>query len=200
MKPFCSIEYAKLVALLGLAAGFALVNALAQEPAAPKQATFDISAGQHDLTAPMAMPVESGTLPASLNPHADGTNLRHTSGSINPMSDIPLASLTATQERPIFSSTRRPPPPVRPPLVQPLAQPPPPTNQPRRPLLALIGTIAGETEDIAIFLDETTKGIVRLRTGESHSGWALRSAKGREATMQRQGETVILALSNSLAK
>jgi hypothetical protein len=200
MKPFCSIEYAKLAALLGLAAGFALVNALAQEPAAPKQATFDISAGQHGLTAHMALPVESGTLPASLNPQANDTSPPRTSGPINPMSAIALASLTATQERPIFSSTRRPPPPVRPPPVQPLALPSPPTNQPRRPLLALIGTIAGETEDIAIFLDETTKGIVRLRTGESHSGWALSSAKGREATLQRQGETVILALSNSLVK
>src|SRR5262249_7544809 len=46
----------------------------------------------------------------------------------------------------------------------------------------------------AVFLDQTTRDIVRLRTGESHVGWVLRSVKGREATLQKDRETILLAL------
>jgi len=110
----------------------------------------------------------------------------------------PLTSLTAARERPIFSPSRRPPVVVELASVQ--SQPSPPINQPRRPLLALVGAIAGETEGFAIFLDESTKGIVRLKTGESHSGWTLRIVKGREATLQKGRETAILAIPNPPAK
>jgi hypothetical protein len=36
--------------------------------------------------------------------------------------------------------------------------------------------------------------------GEAHSGWTLRSVKRREATLQRDRETAVLALSNRPAK
>ena len=51
--------------------------------------------------------------------------------------------------------------------------------------LLLVGAIAGETEGIAIFLDHTTKGTIRLKTGEGHLGWTLRQVKGREAILRR---------------
>jgi hypothetical protein len=75
-----------------------------------------------------------------------------------------------------------------------------PADRPRQPSFALLGAVTGEKEDIAIFLDETTKIIVRLRRGESHSGWTLRSVKGREVTLDGYRETAILALPNSPPK
>jgi len=107
----------------------------------------------------------------------------------NPLWAIPLTSLTASLERPIFSPTRR-----RPPVAVKLA----PTQSPSalQPLLALVGAIAGENDGIAIFLDGTTKGIIRLKTGEHHAGWTLQEVKAREAILQKEQNTAILALPN----
>ena len=110
--------------------------------------------------------------------------------SINPLWTIPITSLAATLERPIFSPSRRPLAPVGPTPVQ---TPYPIVNEPP-PSLALVGAVAGETEGIAIFRDETTKSIVRMKTGESHLGWTLRLVKSREATLQRGRETAILGV------
>jgi len=114
----------------------------------------------------------------------------------NPLWAIPLKSLNATRERPIFLPSRRAPAPAvaGPPPVEPVRPPPPAPAEPDRPRLALVGAVAGDAEGIAIFVDETTRGIVRLRTGENHLGWTLRSVRGREATMQKDRQTVLLAL------
>jgi hypothetical protein len=45
-----------------------------------------------------------------------------------------------------------------------------------------------------VFIDEGTRAMVRLRTGESHHGWILSSVKDRKAVLQKEGETVLLAL------
>jgi general secretion pathway protein N len=114
----------------------------------------------------------------------------------NPLWAIPLKSLTATRERPLFSPSRRPPP--RP--VTSFAAPPKPAEpalppaEPPRPQLALIGVIAGEQDGVAVLLDEMTKEVVRLRKNEGHGGWILRSIKGREATLQRDAFTAVLTL------
>jgi len=55
-------------------------------------------------------------------------------------------------------------------------------------------------EGIAIFLDQTTKGTIRLKTGESYLGWMLRLVKGREATLQKELKTAIFTLPNPPAK
>ena len=114
----------------------------------------------------------------------------------NPLWAVPLNSLSATRERPIFSSSRRPPAPVVParPVARAAPPPPPPPKQPERPQLALVGTVASAAEGIAIFVDQTNQTIVRLRTGEGHAGWVLRSVGGREVTLQSDNDTAILAL------
>jgi hypothetical protein len=102
---------------------------------------------------------------------------------------VPLGSLAATRERPIFSSSRRPPPAaIDPPPAH--ATPPPPRPVAPEPLrLSLMGTIGGQTdgipiEGIAIFLDQATQDVVRLKTGERHAGWMLQSIKGRSAVLE----------------
>jgi hypothetical protein len=120
-------------------------------------------------------------------------------GLENALWGIPLASLNAARQRPIFSPTRRPPPTV---AAAPVAQPKPAALVPAqsRPRLLLIGAVAGETDGFAIFVDETVPSLIRMRTGEGYSGWTLREVKGREATLQRNNEIAVLELLPRSAK
>ncbi len=114
----------------------------------------------------------------------------------NPLWTIPLTVLSATRERPIFSSSRRPRPPAVAvaPVVKPAAVAPKPKD-PERPKLTLVGTIASGRERFGIFLDQSTKAALRLKMGDDYQGWKLRSVQGREATLEKDQEAVILALS-----
>lgn len=117
-------------------------------------------------------------------------------GSIgNPLWAIPIGSLSITRDRPLFTPSRRPPAPAvvaPPPVVQAKAAAPP--VEPEHPNLTLLGTVVGENEGIGVFLDRSTQGFVRLKTGEEHAGWILRSVKAREATLEKQSQTETLSL------
>jgi len=113
----------------------------------------------------------------------------------NPLWSVPLSALTVTQERPIFSATRRPPPravaaapvdEVRPPA------PPKPVEAP--PPLMLVGAVVGEGDAIAILVNRTDQKVVRLRQGESLDGWSLTSVQPREVTFKQGDRTEVLAL------
>jgi hypothetical protein len=113
----------------------------------------------------------------------------------NPLWGIPLGTLSATRDRPIFSPSRRPPQPVT--VAAPYIAPPQPITKPAgptTPLLTLIGTVVGENESIGVFIDQTTKDLVRLKTGDSQAGWSLRSIRGREVSFENGGQTVTLTL------
>jgi hypothetical protein len=112
----------------------------------------------------------------------------------NPLWAIPLKDLSVTRERPIFSPSRRPPPAVV--AAAPYVPPPPPTAPagPQRPQLVLVGTVVNAKEGFGIFLDQTTNTVVRLKTGEGHNGWIMLSVHGREATLQKDRDTAVLAL------
>jgi hypothetical protein len=113
--------------------------------------------------------------------------------SANPLWAIPLAQLSATRERPIFSPSRRPPPSaaaetsiVKAPAVR--------KKEPEAPQLALVGTITSEEEGFGIFLDQSTKGALRLKVGEDYQGWKLRAIRGREVTMEKDQQAAVLTL------
>jgi len=112
----------------------------------------------------------------------------------NPLWSIPVKTLTATRDRPIFSPSRRPPP--APVIAAPQVTPPPVSKpaEPERPPLTLVGTVSGEQEAFGIFLDQAANKIVRLRLGDDHQGWILRQVRGREVMLQKDGETAFLAL------
>jgi hypothetical protein len=112
----------------------------------------------------------------------------------NPLWAIPLSRLTATRDRPLFLPSRRVPAPgVAAPVAAPTPSAPPPT-EPERPLLTLVGAIASETEGFAVFLDQATNTVIRLRTGQDHQGWVLRAVKGREATLVKAAISATLML------
>jgi general secretion pathway protein N len=113
----------------------------------------------------------------------------------NPLWTIPLSQLAVTRDRPIFSPSRRPPPPaVATPIYVPTAAPRVAKAEPERPPLILVGTIAGASDAIAVFVLQGTATTVRLHPNESHEGWVLRSVQGREATLQKGAMSSVLAL------
>ncbi|KJC36632.1 hypothetical protein UP09_28725 [Bradyrhizobium sp. LTSP885] len=111
----------------------------------------------------------------------------------NPLWAVPLSALTATEARPIFSASRRPPQRA---VVAPTAESAvaPPPAQPERPALALIGAVVGYGDAIAVFLDQTTQKVVRLRQGDSHAGWQLSVVQPREVTFKKADRSEVLAL------
>ena len=155
------------------------MNALAQGPGQPaSMASRDPAIGTGDRTADHG---QGGNLPGIVR----------SAGSMippsNPLWAIPLGSLENTRERPIFTPTRRPPP------DQTAAAVPTASEAPGPPLV-LLGAVAGKRESIAIFRDQVTNDVVRLKIGESHSGWTLRLVNGREATFNKGQETSVLLI------
>ena len=114
--------------------------------------------------------------------------------SDNPLWGIPLTQLPVTRDRPIFSSSRRPPPPAVAPAAVPKVVAVPKPTEPERPQLSLLGTIVSDDEGFGIFLDQSTKAVLRLKVDEDYQGWKLRSVQGREATLEKDQQVVTLPL------
>jgi hypothetical protein len=156
----------------------------------PRYAVFALLTmiGTHGLAtfaaaaAPVGSPVVEG--------ERDSIQLRG-----NPLWAVPLSSLTATGDRPIFAPSRqRPAPPPPPPVA---AVPPPPTPvaaAPEQIPLRLLGTITSAKNGIAICLNQATTEVVRLRTGENFEGWVLRDVHAREAVFEKTSLRTVLAL------
>ena len=112
----------------------------------------------------------------------------------NAVLSVPLSKLTMTRDRPIFSASRRPPPPPAAPVVARPVEPPKPVEKEQQPPLILVGTVAGEDSGIAVFVEQATENVVRLRMNESYKGWTLRSIQGREVTLSNDPKSSVLAL------
>ncbi|QPF93863.1 hypothetical protein [Bradyrhizobium commune] len=113
----------------------------------------------------------------------------------NPLWSVPFSALTVTQERPIFSATRRPPP--RAVAVSPVEEthaPPPPKPADAPPPLTLVGAVIGEGDAIAILVNRIDQKVVRLRQGESLDGWSLTAVQPREVTFKQGDRSEVLAL------
>jgi general secretion pathway protein N len=153
----------------------------------------------HGANSPNALDLPpSNVLPAPVDvtPVAPAERPERAEPSGNPLWAVPLSSLTTTRDRPLFTPSRRPPAPAiaGPVAAAPAAAPPPPPAEPDRPQLTLVGAIAGRNEGIAVFLDQTNNNVIRLRTGQDHLGWVLRSVKGREATLEKNRLSATLEL------
>jgi general secretion pathway protein N len=113
----------------------------------------------------------------------------------NPLWAIRLTDLSATFERPIFSTSRRPPRAAAAALVEqvmaPIAQKAP---EPEHPALELIGAVVSDSDAIAVFFDRRSQGIVRLRAGDAYAGWVLSSVLRREVTLKKADQAEVLLL------
>jgi hypothetical protein len=110
----------------------------------------------------------------------------------NPLSRIPINSLSVTRERPLFSISRRPPAPPAP--TPPAHVEAPPPTEPAGPPFTLSGTAIGGSRDVAVIYDETTKSFVRLHVGEAAAGWNLRAIDRRTVTLEKDDRIVVVSL------
>ena len=181
-----------LAAALGVPASAGALAAEMSDVDADTQRRADTPSASSRWSAPAA------PAPVVVKPPDQPPPVPEPARSANPLWAIPLATLSSTRERPIFSSSRRPPP--APPAVAAVtvAKPPPPPPKParvERPQLSLVGTVvADDDQSFGIFVDQTTDMGLRLRIGEDHLGWKLRSVHGREVTLERDQQTTILSL------
>jgi general secretion pathway protein N len=111
----------------------------------------------------------------------------------NPLWGIPLRSLQAARDRPLFSPSRRP---ARAVSTAPTPQPAKTAvmRQPDQPELDLLGVIIGSGEGYAVFLDNATHAVIRLKTGDGEDGWILRSVAEREAVLEKNHQTAVVRL------
>lgn len=164
--------------------------------ALPSSDALDADIGDDPpATRPNSSPAEPKTV-APAKSEASSTTAPAKGGvpSANPLWAIPLSQLSGTRDRPIFSVSRRPPESAvaaRPAIAK---APPPPPKAPERPQLSLVGTIASGEEGFGIFLDQASKAALRLKVGEDHQGWKLQSIRGREVTLEKDRQTVVLSL------
>jgi len=112
----------------------------------------------------------------------------------NPLWGIPIESLHATRERPLFSPSRRSPMPAA--IAAPAAEPIKVTApaEPDQPSLNLIGVVVGGSEGYAVFLNNATHDIIRLKIGEGENGWILRSVTDRQAVLENDHRTAVVRL------
>lgn len=151
------------------------------------------SGGDLFASKPAAAPAVTPSAAPSTIPTTTSTPERVPNGS--PLWAIPLSSLTATREQPMFAPSRRPPPVAT--LARPAAAPalPPPTPpQPEKPQLSLLGTVAGTGEKIGLFLDSASKAVLRLKAGENHQGWTLRAVRPRQVELAKGLDNAVLDL------
>jgi hypothetical protein len=116
----------------------------------------------------------------------------------NPFRNIPLESLSATKERPLFSVTRRPPPSAAPTLAQASPRPAqaraPAPSKPDGPPLALIGTITGAGRPVAVLFNKLTRVVSTTHEGDEALGWRITTVSSRSATAEKDGVSVTLNL------
>jgi hypothetical protein len=188
--------------MLRLAIGIMLLTSSAHAAAVTSRAVadpLDVS-GAQDARAASPAASAIGAHPAALDQvqvvtaPATPAPVPERALSANPLWAIPLTALSGTRDRPIFSASRRPPPPAVAPAATAKAPVAPKPQEPERPKFSLVGTIASGDEGFGIFLDQSTREALRLKIGEDYQGWRLRSVQGREATLEKDQQAVILAL------
>ena len=116
----------------------------------------------------------------------------------NPFRNVPLDSLSATKERPLFSPTRRPPPSAAPAAAdtQPQASPSQPAAsvEPDGPPLTLIGTIVGGERPVAVLFNKLTRAVSTAHEGDETLGWRITAVSARSAVAEKEGVAVTLDL------
>lgn len=156
--------------------------------------TVDSTDPGYDLFAPKPTQAAPGATPTPAPPPAISVkSSAERAPNGNPLWSIPLMSLTATREHPLFAPSRQPPPVAtlaRPAEVPAAAPPKPP--EPEKPQLSLLGTVAGPGERIGLFLDSASKSVLRLKAGENHLGWTLRTVRPRQVELAKGLDNAVL--------
>lgn len=172
--------------------GLAMLCAVLGSAGSPAATSSRVDILSDDAAGSPAESVDVGTMKPIVRP-AQSASKPIPRG--NPLWSVPLSALTVTQERPIFSAMRRPPPgAVAASPVEEVNAPAPPRPVETPPPLLLVGAVVGEGDAIAIFVNRIDQKVVRLRQGESLGGWSLTEVLPREVTFKQGDRSEVLAL------
>lgn len=117
-------------------------------------------------------------------------------GQDNPLDALRLATLTATRDRPLFTPSRRPPPPA--PVEA--APPPQPAEVEEKPIVLgpppfdLVGSVIGEGAAVALLRNRTTNKVVRVKLGDDADGWRVDAIGLRTIALAHEARKETLAL------
>jgi general secretion pathway protein N len=116
-----------------------------------------------------------------------------TAGTLaNPLEAQTLDRLSATRERPLFSSTRRPapPPPPPPPEMAPVATVPQPPN------VQLFGIVVDD-EGARAIVRSGSQTVDRVQIGDDIGGWRVSQIEGRRLVLSLDGRSATFTLFNN---
>lgn len=113
----------------------------------------------------------------------------------NPLDAVRLEDLAATRERPLFTPSRRPPPPPAPEVAAP--EPPPVEAKPvalEPPPFDLVGAVVGHSASFALLRNRQSNEVMRLRLGDEAMGWRVGAVGLRSVSLERDGRVQSLTL------
>ena len=116
------------------------------------------------------------------------------SGSAKVVALPPISKFSEIMRRPLFSPTRRPPVPAKPPpkkkapvAKKPVARVKQPTVEPE-PVFELIGVIHSAGESIALLKSDDGDQVLKFKQGDRHRGWAVGSIQPYEVVLEKDGK------------
>jgi hypothetical protein len=100
----------------------------------------------------------------------------------------PLDELIATRERPLFSSTRRPPPPVEEPELD------TPITEAKSMSFELVGVVRSDEQAFAILRNTESKEETRVPKGEKFGAWTIEEVHDRSIVLAGEARRVRMRL------
>jgi hypothetical protein len=130
------------------------------------------------------------TVGSALGADAPPADVRTPAVLDNPLQAEPLERLSATRQRPLFSSNRRPvlPPPPPPPEVVEAPPPSPP------PTVVLFGIVSDDAGPHAIVRASTNDKVVRINLGDDIGGWKVTSIEARRLVLSHDSRSTAFML------
>jgi hypothetical protein len=108
----------------------------------------------------------------------------------NPLAAQPLELLSETRDRPLFSPSRRPPPPVLASVPQ-IVQPP---AEIRPPSVVLLGVVTDDNGARAVVRAGSPEKTIRAHLGEEIDGWKVTLIEPRRLVLSHDDRSVSFAL------
>ena len=114
----------------------------------------------------------------------------------DPLDALRLEDLSATRDRPLFTPTRRPPPPAP---VEAAPSPEPAQVEEKAIVLGpppfdLVGSVIGEGAAVALLRNRTTNKVVRVKSGDDAEGWRVGAIGLRTVALAHEARKETLAL------
>jgi hypothetical protein len=172
-----------------LAFGLACVEATIPAPAEPQNRARSLAMFDGDTSMPNSLRGSGEAAPAAM-----GTLSITSVSRPNPLWAVPLDSLSAARERPLFSPSRRPPPVSV--AVPPPSAPAPSVaaTPPESPPWTLLGTVVGENGGMAFLIDPATRIVTKVEAGGQAGGWLVRSVEPRSVVLEKDQRAVTLEM------